>query len=78
MRRSSINRQSQQRQARSAMWFAVNRRGGNLIVHHRHLHPVLARDWAPKLDGITATIFASQTTIDLGTQHCTAPALRTG
>jgi len=79
MRPSSINGQSQQRQTRSAKWFAVNRRGGNLILHHRHLNPVLARDWAPKLDGITATIFASQTTIDLrGTQHGTAPTVRTG
>lgn len=75
MRPSSVNEQSRQRQARSAMWFTINRRGGNLIVHHRHLRPVLARDWAPRLDGITATIFASQTTIDLrrdppGTAAC--------
>ena len=50
------------RQERSAAWFAVNRRGGTVILHHRHIRPVLIRDWSPPMDGITATIWASRTT----------------
>ena len=23
-------------------------------MHHRHIRPVLIRDWSPKMDGITA------------------------
>lgn len=37
-------------------------------VRFEHLRPVLIRDWSPKMDGITATIFASSTTIDLHRQ----------
>jgi hypothetical protein len=40
----------------------VNRRGGSVILHYRQVRPVLVRDWSPRMDGITATIFASQTT----------------
>jgi TniQ len=54
--------QNLDRQHRSALWFAVNRRGGNLILRHRHIQPVLVRDWSPRMDGITATIWASRTT----------------
>jgi hypothetical protein len=58
--------QSRDRTDRSAYWFGINRRGGTGILHHRHIRPVLVRDWSPRMDGITATIFASKTTIDLG------------
>ena len=44
----------------------MNHHGGNVIVHHRHIQPVLIRDWSPKMDGITATIWASRTTLPLG------------
>jgi hypothetical protein len=57
--------QSQQRNDRSAHWFACNRRGGTVILHHRHIRAVLVREWSPKMDGIAATIYASRTTIDL-------------
>jgi hypothetical protein len=50
------------RQHRSSQWFAVNRRGGSIVLHHRHIRPVLSRDWSRPMDGITATIWASQTT----------------
>jgi hypothetical protein len=50
------------RTRRGALWFAVNRRGGNVILHHRHIRPVLVRDWSRPMDGITATIWASQAT----------------
>jgi hypothetical protein len=57
--------QSHDRQDRSATWFQINRRGGSTILHHRHLRPVLIREWAPRMDGITATIHYSQTTLDV-------------
>ena len=39
------------------------RQGGRVILHHGHIRPVLIRDWSPEMDGITATIWASQTTL---------------
>jgi len=52
--------QSNDRHERSAIWFAVNRRGGNVLLHHRHIRPVLVREWSPPMDGIAATIWASR------------------
>ena len=40
----------------------MNRRGGTVILHHRHIRPVLIRDWSRPMDGITATIWASRRT----------------
>lgn len=48
------------RQARSAHWFATNRRGGSAILHHRHVRPVLIRDWSRPMDGIAATVAESR------------------
>jgi hypothetical protein len=53
---------SLQRQERGALWFTLHRHGGNAILHHRHIQPVLIPDWSPTMDGITATIWASSTT----------------
>jgi hypothetical protein len=66
LRPAAVSQQSLQRQERSALFFALNRRGGNVILHHRHIRPVLVRDWSPPMDGITATIWASQTTLSHG------------
>jgi hypothetical protein len=44
----------------------VNRRGGNVIFHHRHLRSVLVGDWSTPMDGIAATVWASGTTIAVG------------
>jgi hypothetical protein len=38
-------------------------RGGRLILHQGHIRPVLIRDWSRPMDGIAATIWASQTTL---------------
>jgi hypothetical protein len=57
-----VSAHSRDRHSRSALWFARTRRGGGAILHHRHIRPVLVRDWSPKMDGIAATIWASQTT----------------
>lgn len=64
--RPKASTQSLERQERSALWFAVNRRGGSGILHHRHIRPVLIRAWSRQMDGITATIWASGTTIAVG------------
>ena len=45
------------------LWFQLYRRGGRVILHHGHIRPVLVHDWSPEMDGITATIWASQTTL---------------
>jgi hypothetical protein len=41
-------------------WFAASRRGGSVILHHSHIRPLLERDWSTPMDGIEATIWASQ------------------
>ena len=46
-RPAAASQQSLQRQERSTAFFALNRRGGNVILHHRHIRPVLIRDWSP-------------------------------
>lgn len=66
LRPTGTSARSQDRTDRSAYWFGINRRGGSGLLHHRHIRPVLIRDWSPRMDGITATIVASKTTIDLG------------
>lgn len=55
-------RQTRDRHDRGAVWFSLNRRGGSVVLHHRHIRPVLIRDWSRPMDGITATIWASRTT----------------
>ena len=61
----ATSRQSLQRHERSTLWFQLYRRGGRVILHHGHIRPVLIRDWSPEMDGIAATIWASQTTLPL-------------
>lgn len=59
--------QSRDRHERSALWFSRKRRSGSILLHHRHIRPVRVREWSSEMDGIAATIWASQTTLDL--QH---------
>ena len=61
-RQAMAGPKSKDRQDRSAFWFRVNRRGGGVLLHHRHIRPVLIREWSPPMDGIIATIWASRTT----------------
>lgn len=74
MRRTQPSPLSQQRTSRSAGWFKLNRRGGSAILYHRHLKPVISRQWAPRMDGITATITASGSTIEFGSKTAMACA----
>jgi len=62
---ATASRQSLQRHERSTVWFQLCRRGGRVILHHGHIRPVLTRAWSPAMDGITATIWASQTALPL-------------
>jgi hypothetical protein len=61
LRTAAVSSRSRDRQGRSAFWFKVNHNGGSVILHHRHIRPVLIREWSPPMDGITATIWASRT-----------------
>ena len=60
------NKASLERTQREARWFAINQSGGSSILHHRHIRPVLAREWATEMDGIAATISASSSLFDYG------------
>jgi hypothetical protein len=44
------------------MWFSVNRRAGNVILHLNHIRLVLIREWSREMDGIA--IWANSTTTD--------------
>lgn len=66
VRRPKTSEQSLSRHDRSAYWFGRNRRSANILLHHRHIRPVLAREWAPSMDGIAATIWASGSTVPVG------------
>lgn len=56
------NQQSIDRNRRSATWFARNHRGGRVILYHRHIGPVLVRDWSTRMDLFTDTVAASANT----------------
>lgn len=60
------------RNERSATWFSVNRRGGTVLLHHRHLRPVLIREWSRPMDGIEAAIWASGTVHDVAGSELSA------
>ena len=60
------------RHHRSARWFARNRRGGRVILYHRHVGSVLARDWSRKMEQFVGTVEASaetRTFDDIGSQE---------
>lgn len=65
-RPANPNSASRERTQREARWFAVKRCGGSSILHHRHLRPVLVREWAAQMAGMTATISASASLHDYG------------
>ena len=50
---------NQARHERSSFWFARRPDGGNVILHHRHVSPVLIRPWSPVMDNIQGAIWAS-------------------
>ncbi|MFG1755033.1 TniQ family protein [Streptosporangium sandarakinum] len=56
------NQHSHDRNQRSAYWFALNRQGGRGILYHRHLHPVMIRDWSIPMDLFAGTVHASADT----------------
>ena len=63
-RPATPNAQSRYRHNRSAIWFSRHWSCTSVILHHRHIRRVLVSDWSLKMDGINATIWASQTTTD--------------
>lgn len=51
-----------ERHDRSARWFSWTRAGGKTMLFHRHLAPVLVRDWSPRMDLFLGSIHASAST----------------
>jgi hypothetical protein len=56
---STPGKANQARHEGSAFWFARRPDGGNVILHHRHVRPVLIRPWSPTMEGIEGAIWAS-------------------
>jgi hypothetical protein len=70
------NQHSLDRHHRSAHWFARNRRGGRVILYHRHVGSVLARDWSRKMEQFVGTVEASaetSTVCDVYSRDANAP-----
>ncbi|SLJ80639.1 TniQ family protein [Mycobacteroides abscessus] len=65
-RPANPNSASRERTQREARWFTVKRCGGSSILHHRHVRPVLVREWATEMAGIAASISASASLVDYG------------
>jgi hypothetical protein len=40
----------------SALWFSRHRRGGDAMLHHRTLNPVVIRDWSTKMEMFTSAL----------------------
>lgn len=55
---------SDERHWRSAAWFSLkDRRGcGDVVLHHRALHPVIVRDRSPQMQEFRGAIWNSQRT----------------
>jgi hypothetical protein len=65
-RPATTSAQSRERHDRSSLWFGRNRRGGGIILHHRHIQPVLTREWSPKMDGFAGQDWASPGNASVG------------
>lgn len=50
---------NQVRHDRSRFWFTHRPDGGNVILHHRHVRPVLIRPWSQAMDNIQGAIWTS-------------------
>jgi hypothetical protein len=46
----------------SAEWFACHHRGGDAMLHHRTLNPVVIRDWSVKMEMFTSAVALTATT----------------
>ncbi|WP_433521555.1 hypothetical protein ACQPZ2_30160 [Nocardia pseudovaccinii] len=56
------NQLSSERHWRSALFFAQRRQCGNVILHHRTIHPVIVREWSPAMQEFRGAIWMSQRT----------------
>jgi hypothetical protein len=60
----------------SAAWFAQHRRGGNAMLHHRSLAPVIQRDWSPPNVLFESALSATASVSDRGAESDTDTSRR--
>jgi hypothetical protein len=58
----AVTERTRDARSRGAYWFGRNQKGGNVILHHRHIRPVLIREWSQEMEQFVGAIWASQTT----------------
>ncbi|MGI5292035.1 hypothetical protein ACQEVF_53235 [Nonomuraea polychroma] len=58
----TVTAASLDRHMRAIDWFIVNRRCGNIILHHRTVHPVVVREWSVQMEKYAGAIWWSQRT----------------
>lgn len=57
---AKVNGQSLARHDRSLLWFQRRRRPGNVLLHHRTVHPAVVREWSTPMERFTGAIWQSQ------------------
>ncbi|RFU36667.1 hypothetical protein DZF91_36915 [Actinomadura logoneensis] len=57
-----ISSASLKRHDNALVWFTRKRQCGNLILHHRTIHPVLIREWSIEMEQYAGAIWQSQRT----------------
>ncbi|RLK58434.1 hypothetical protein [Actinokineospora cianjurensis] len=46
----------------NATWFTRHRRGGDTLLHHRTLNPIIIRDWSPRMELFAGALTNTATT----------------
>lgn len=62
----AVTKASRDRHDNSAWWFSRNRRPGNVILHHRTVHPVVRPEWSTRMDNYSGAIWQAQRTEQRG------------
>ncbi|MCW2920108.1 MAG: hypothetical protein JWN52_8176 [Actinomycetia bacterium] len=58
----TVSASSRERHDRAILWFDRKRRCGNVILHHRTVHPALIREWSTQMEKFAGAIWQSQRT----------------
>ncbi|YCK40238.1 hypothetical protein ACNF49_41090 [Actinomadura sp. ATCC 39365] len=61
---TTVTRANRERHDKAVLWFSRKRRPGQVILHHRTIHPVVIREWSTLMEQFAGAIWQSQRTTD--------------
>ncbi|MEU7892474.1 TniQ family protein [Nonomuraea sp. NPDC049152] len=61
---TTVTRANRERHDKAVLWFSRKRRPGQVILHHRTVHPVVIREWSTQMEHFAGAIWQSQRTMD--------------